>query len=111
MMSTTSIITGIVILAVGTYAMRMSGVLLNNKADISERVKEIFSLSAIVILFSVAITSTFFDGEQLADLSKVIGVGVAGILTWKKKPFILIVLSAAIVTAALRWLLSLFGIN
>ena len=108
-MSTASIITGIVILAVGTYAMRMSGVLLNNRAGISERVKEIFSLSAIVILFSVAITSTFFDGEQLADVSKIIGVGVAGILTWKKKPFILIVLSAAIVTAGLRWLISLLG--
>lgn len=108
-MSTMSIITGIIILAVGTYAMRISGILLNNRTGVSERVKEIFSLSAIVILFSVAMTTTFFDGEQLADISKIIGVGVAGILTWKKKPFIIIVLSAAIVTAGLRWLLTFFN--
>ncbi|MBI6530880.1 AzlD domain-containing protein [Proteus vulgaris] len=109
MMSTVSIITGIVILAVGTYAMRLSGILLNNKSGVSLRVKEILSLSAIVILFSVAMTSTFFDGDQLADLSKIIGVGVAGVLTWRKKPFIMIVLSAAIVTAGLRWLINLWG--
>lgn len=108
-MSTASIITGIIILAVGTYAMRLSGILLNNKAGVSERVKEILSLSAIVILFSVAMTSTFFDGDQLADISKIIGVSVAGILTWQKKPFIIIVLSAAIVTAGLRWLINLWG--
>ncbi|MBG3012594.1 AzlD domain-containing protein [Proteus faecis] len=108
MMSTASIITGIIILAVGTYTMRLSGILLNNKAEVSERVKEILSLSAIVILFSVAMTSTFFDGGQLADISKIIGVGVAGVLTWQKKPFIIIVLSAAIVTAGLRWLINLW---
>lgn len=59
MISTTSLIAGIAILAVGTYAMRISGILLNNKTGMSERVKEMFSLSAIVILFSVAMTSTF----------------------------------------------------
>lgn len=108
-MSTISIITGIFILAAGTYAMRISGLLLGNKTEISTRIKEIFSLSAIVILFSVAMTSTFFDGNQLADISKIIGVGVAGILTWQKKPFILIVLSAAVVTAGLRWLIQLWS--
>ncbi len=108
-MVTTSLITGIIILAVGTYAMRLSGILLNSKTGVSQRSKEILSLSAIVILFSVAMTSTFFDGNQLSDISKVIGVGVAGILTWQKKPFIMIVLSAAIVTAGLRWLINFWG--
>ncbi|WP_283533918.1 AzlD domain-containing protein [Proteus mirabilis] len=109
MISTTSLIAGIAILTVGTYAMRISGILLNNKTGMSERVKEMFSLSAIVILFSVAMTSTFFDGDQLADIAKIIGVGVAGVLTWKKKPFILVVLSAAIITAMLRWIATLWG--
>lgn len=109
MISTISIITGIALLAVGTYAMRISGILLNNKVEVSTRVKDLFSLFAIVILFSVAITTTLFDGEQLADLPKIMGVGVAGILTWKKKPFILIVLSAALVTAGLRWLLTVWN--
>ena len=42
MISTTSLIAGIAILAVGTYAMRISGILLNNKNGMSERVKEMF---------------------------------------------------------------------
>ncbi|SUC40002.1 Uncharacterised protein [Proteus mirabilis] len=62
-----------------------------------------------MILFSVAMTSTFFDSDQLADIAKIIGVGVAGVLTWKKKPFILVVLSAAIITAMLRWIATLWG--
>ncbi len=90
--------------------MRISGILLNNKTGMSERVKEMFfHFRQFVILFSVAMTSTFFDGDQLADIAKIIGVGVAGVLTWKKKPFILVVLSAAIITAMLRWIATLWG--
>ena len=49
-------------------------------------------------------TATVFSGDELSDFPKIIGVAVAGILTWYRKPFIVIVLSAALMTAALRWL-------
>lgn len=98
------ILTGILILAVGTYLMRASGAILKGKIVLSDNSQVLFSAAAIVILFSVAVTSTIFDGSNLSDLPKVIGVLVAGVLTWFKKPFILIVLSAAVVTALLRWL-------
>ncbi|EOE5322015.1 AzlD domain-containing protein, partial [Providencia rettgeri] len=39
---------------------------------------------------------------EISDCPKIVGVLVAGVLTWFKKPFIIIVLSAAIVTALLR---------
>ncbi len=69
---------------------------------LSENSKALFSAAAIIILFSVVVTSTLFSGEQLSDWQKIVGVLVAGVLTWYKKPFIVIVLSAAIVTALLR---------
>ncbi|HDN2510253.1 MULTISPECIES: AzlD domain-containing protein [Providencia] len=96
------IFTGIMILAVGTYLMRASGALLKGRVVLSENSKVLFSAAAIVILFSVAVTSTLFAGDAFSDWPKVLGVLVAGVLTWYKKPFILIVLSAAAVTALLR---------
>lgn len=96
------ILVGIIILAVGTYLMRASGAYFNGKAVLSNNSKAVFSAAAIVILFSVAVTSTVFDGEHFSDLAKISGVLVAGILTWYQKPFIVIVLSAAVVTALLR---------
>ncbi|EMN0829181.1 AzlD domain-containing protein [Providencia rettgeri] len=93
---------GVLLLAVGTYLMRASGALLRGRVVLSENSKALFSAAAIIILFSVAVTSTLFSGEQLSDWQKIVGVLVAGVLTWYKKPFIVIVLSAAIVTALLR---------
>ena len=49
-----------------------------------------------------------FSGQELSDWPKMAGVAVAGLLTWYKKPFLVIVLAAAIVTALLRYLLSLW---
>ncbi|EMJ7518986.1 MULTISPECIES: AzlD domain-containing protein [Providencia] len=96
------IFSGVLLLAVGTYLMRASGALLRGRVILSENSKALFSAAAIIILFSVAVTSTLFSGEQLSDWQKIVGVLVAGVLTWYKKPFIVIVLSAAIVTALLR---------
>lgn len=96
------ILIGIIILAVGTYLMRASGAYFKGKVVLSDNSKALFSAAAIVILFSVAVTSTVFDGKHLSDLAKIIGVLVAGILTWYQKPFIAIVLSASVVTALLR---------
>ncbi|EMT6577840.1 TPA: AzlD domain-containing protein [Providencia rettgeri] len=96
------IISGILLLAVGTYLMRASGALLRGRVVLSENNKMLFSAAAIVILFSVAVTSTLFSGDEISDWPKIVGVLVAGVLTWFKKPFIIIVLSAAIVTALLR---------
>lgn len=107
MPNTSSIIIGIVILAVATYLMRASSLLFNGRFSLSAQVKTLLSMGAIVILFSVGTTMTFFDGQSLSDIPKIVGVAVAGILTWYKKPFIAIVLSAAITTGLLRYLLTL----
>nr|WP_040691204.1 AzlD domain-containing protein [Providencia burhodogranariea] len=96
------ILGGILLLAVGTYLMRASSAIFKGKVVLSDNTKTLFSAAAIVILFSVAVTSTVFEGNHLSDIPKITGVLVAGILTWYKKPFLVIVLSAAIITALLR---------
>jgi len=48
-----------------------------------------------------------FEANQFAGFARLIGFSVAVILVYKKAPFIMVVLSAAITTA----LLSLFGVD
>ncbi|MEW5110853.1 AzlD domain-containing protein, partial [Morganella morganii] len=55
MPDTLSILTGIALLAVGTYAMRASGALLSGRFSVSSHVKNLLSTGAIVILFAVAV--------------------------------------------------------
>ncbi|WP_163464379.1 AzlD domain-containing protein, partial [Escherichia coli] len=68
------ILSGILLLAVGTYLMRSSGALLKGKIILSDNSKALFSAAAIVILFSVAMTSTVFEGDHFSDIPKIIGV-------------------------------------
>ncbi|GAB1440906.1 hypothetical protein MASR2M36_36910 [Providencia sp.] len=72
------IVSGILILAIGTYLMRASGALLRGRVVLSENSKALFSAAAIVILFSVAVTSTLFSDEHFSDWPKIVGVCVAG---------------------------------
>jgi len=51
---------------------------------------------AVIVQLTVAEGKTLILDERLA------GVAVAGLLVWRKAPFIVVVLSAAAVTALLR---------
>jgi len=60
-----------------------------------------------ILLFSLAVTAALFEASQFAGFARLMGFLVAVCLVYKKAPFIIIVLSAAITTALLR----LFGID
>jgi len=50
----------------------------------------------------VIVQLTVANGKTLVFDERLAGVAVAGILVWRKAPFLLVVLAAAFVTAALR---------
>ncbi|HAV9239251.1 TPA: branched-chain amino acid ABC transporter permease [Salmonella enterica] len=67
----------------------------------------LISDAATVLLFSVALATTFYEGEHFAGMARVLGVGFAVFLAWRKMPLIVVIIAAAVVTALLR----LAGIN
>ena len=69
MPDTLSILTGIALLAVGTYAMRASGALLSGRFSVSSHVKNLLSTGAIVILF---------DGEETVEVLRGTGLTSPG---------------------------------
>ncbi|GGS48666.1 MULTISPECIES: AzlD domain-containing protein [Actinokineospora] len=92
----------ILILAAGTFAFRFGGVLLRDRLTFSDRVKELLSTSAVVLLFALVATSALAKGQDFAGWALPAGVLVAGVLAWRKAPFVVVVVAAALTTALLR---------
>ena len=98
----TLFIVGMAILSAGTYLMRLGGAKLGSRLALSERSQALLSDAATVLLFSVALATTFYEGEHFAGMARVLGVGFAVFLAWRKMPLIVVITSAAVITALLR---------
>ena len=99
----TVFILGIALLSAGTYLMRLGGAKLGSRLALSERSQALLSDAATVLLFSVALATTFYEGEHFAGMARVLGVLFAVFLAWRKAPLITIIISAAVMTALLRY--------
>lgn len=95
-------LTAVLVLAAGTYAFRLAGPLLRNRLTLSDRVRLLMSTSATVLLFALVVTSTLTKGQGFAGLALPIGVLVGGLAAWRKAPFVVVVVLAAVTTAVLR---------
>ncbi|MDW2745081.1 AzlD domain-containing protein [Atlantibacter subterraneus] len=100
-------IVGIAVLSAGTYLMRLGGAKLGSRLALSERAQALLSDAATVLLFSVALATTFYEGEHFAGMARVLGVAFAVFFAWRKMPLIVVIIAAAAITALLR----LAGIN
>lgn len=98
----TLFIVGMAILSAGTYLMRLGGAKLGSRLALSERSQALLSDAATVLLFSVALATTFYEGEHFAGMARVLGVGFAVFLAWRKMPLIVVIILAAVITALLR---------
>jgi len=104
-------ITAVLVLAIGTYAIRVSGPLLrarlartsgNGEAALPPRATELMSAAATVLLVALIATASFTDGPDFAGVALPAGVLAGGLLAWRKAPFVVVVLVAAGVAAGLR---------
>ena len=108
-------------LVVATYLIRLAGVLWGRRlttggpgspdtasdtdpGDSSATVRLWLDRGAVLILVAVAATQTAYDGQDLAGLSRVLGVTVGIIALWRRVPMLLAILLAMATTAALRLL-------
>lgn len=100
----------ILVLAVGTYAFRVAGPLLRarlarahgGEAELPPRLTELLSTAATVLLVALIATATLTDGGKLAGVALPAGVLAGGVLAWRRAPFVVVVVVAALVAAGLR---------
>ncbi|MFI5729422.1 AzlD domain-containing protein [Kribbella sp. NPDC051587] len=103
-MNTPLLLAGIVILAIGTFSLRIAGPVLRSRFEIPERVQSLLAAAAIVLLTALVATAALTDGGGSAGVARPAGVLVGGVLAWRKAPFILVVVAAAATAAGLRLL-------
>ncbi|WP_112246629.1 AzlD domain-containing protein [Kribbella monticola] len=92
----------VLILAVGTFSLRVAGPLLRTRFELPERAQQLMSAATVVLLAALVATAALTAGHGAAGIARPAGVLVGGILAWRKVPFVLVILAAAATAAGLR---------
>ena len=95
-------VAAVLILAAGTFAIRFAGPLLRDRVTLPEKVQELMSASATVLLFALVAVSTLTNGKQFVGWALALGVVVGGVASWRTLPFVAVIVLAAATTAGLR---------
>jgi branched-subunit amino acid transport protein len=96
------LIATILTLAVGTYTMRLGGVLLRERLELSDNLQRLLPMAAASLLAALATTAALMEGTTFAGIARPAGVAVGALLAWRRAPFIVVILAAAATAALLR---------
>ena len=96
------LIAAILVLAVGTYTIRLTGVVLRDRLELSETIQRVLPMAAAALLAALATTAALMEGAAFAGIARPAGVLVGALLAWRKAPFVLVVVAAAATAALLR---------
>lgn len=89
--------------AVGTYLLRLGGIVLRGRMSVPARLERHLDLGATALLVALAATATFTAAGGFAGWARPAGVAVGVLAAWLRVPFVLVVVLAAATTAGLRW--------
>ena len=103
-MSTTVLVVVIGLLAVGTYAFRLAGVVLGDRLTMSPSVARLLPLAAVALLAALAATAALTQSGGFAGVARPVGVLAGVIAAWRRLPFVAVVVIAASTAAVLRLL-------
>src|SRR5262245_52901024 len=89
-------------LAAGTYGIRLAGPLLRSRLTLPAAVQTYLSYSAVALLAALIATAALFAGSEFAGWARPAGVLAGALAAWRKLPFVVVVVVAAVTTAVLR---------
>lgn len=92
----------LLLLAAGSYALKAAGPMLVGDRELSPEVSRLLALVAVPLLAALIVVQTFADGRSLTIDARVPALVVAAVLVWRKAPFLVAVLAAAVTAAAWR---------
>jgi branched-subunit amino acid transport protein len=96
------LIAAILALAVGTYTMRLSGVLLRDRLELSDSLQRLLPMAAASLLAALAATAALTEDGGFTGIARPAGVAVGALLAWRRAPFVVVVGAAAATAALLR---------
>ena len=100
----TIVVSAMLTLAVGTFALRWCGPALRARVVFPPRARQLLESAAIVLLTALVAITALTEDHGVAAWQRPAGVAVGGILAWRKAPLVAVVLAAAATDALLRLL-------
>ena len=94
--------TALLVLAAGTYSLRLAGLVLRDRLRLPARVERYVDLGATALLVALVADSALLDGDAFAGWARPAGVAVGALAAWRRAPFVVVVLLAAGTAAGLR---------
>jgi branched-subunit amino acid transport protein len=90
-------------LALGTYAIRASGILLHDRLVLPAWLRALLPVAATTLLAALIATAVFTNAGHLAfGVARPMGVLVGVLLAGRRAPFAVVVVAAAATAALLR---------
>ncbi|HEY0572538.1 MAG TPA: AzlD domain-containing protein [Pseudonocardia sp.] len=89
-------------LALGTYLIRLSGLLLRGRLTVPDRTRRLLDLAATVLIAALVATAALTQGDGFSGWARPAGVALGALAAWRRLPLVVVVLVAAGGTAALR---------
>jgi branched-subunit amino acid transport protein len=92
----------ILALSAVSYALKAIGPVLAGGRQLSPRLRRTLDLVPVPLLAALIATQTFGQGHRLVIDARAPALAVAGLLVWRRAPFLVVVLAAAATAALLR---------
>ena len=92
----------LVVMAVGTFALKSAGPLVLGDRALPVRVQQVVDLLPAALLAALAIVSTVGDGREIVIDARLVGLVVAGFALWRRLPFVVVIVLASAATAFTR---------
>ena len=89
-------------LCAASYALKAVGPLLAGGRELGPQARRALDLVAVPLLAALILVQTLGDGHRLVIDARVPALAVAGVLVWRRAPFLVVVLAAAGTAALLR---------
>ena len=94
----------LIALGVLSYGLKAVGPVLVGGRELGPQVRQTLDLVAVPLLAALILVQTVGLGHQLVLDERVPALAVAGVLVWRRAPFLVVVLAAAATAALLRLL-------
>ena len=89
-------------LAAGAYGFKVTGLVLLGGRTLPDRLVRCVALLPAAMLAALIVVATFGADRALVLDARAAGVGVAVLAAWRRAPFPVVIVVAAVVTAAVR---------
>ena len=93
----------LLLLAAGSYGLKVLGVTALGSV-VERRLGPVVSLLPAALFSALIVVMTFEEAGELVLDSRLAGVAVGAVATWRKAPLLIVVAAAMAVTASLRLL-------